>query len=143
MATLETKQQIILGGERVDRREVVMWPAGHPAPQTVVYEVWDTFNRLVYVGVADNFERRWSQHRSSSWWLGEIEVQNVVVQGYRSRSEARQVEASVINDQAAVYNTNLETGMYKMWMGLWEDPYRPTDDWDCVPVTTIYYRWVR
>lgn len=99
-----------------------------------VYEVWDTHHRLAYVGIADNFERRWRQHESSSWWMGEIEVWYVEVFGYRSRWDARQVEAQMINDQHAVFNTNKEAYAYRAWLELWENEDRQMDPFDCSPL---------
>jgi hypothetical protein len=93
--------------------------------------------------VADNFERRWRQHVANSWWFGEIEVDQIHVSGYRSRSEARQVEASIINEQAAVYNTERESRFYRLYRGLYEDPARPIDNWDCVPVDRVIYSRIR
>jgi predicted GIY-YIG superfamily endonuclease len=39
-----------------------------------MYEVWDDGGRLAYVGIADDFARRWRQHIEHSWWMGEITV---------------------------------------------------------------------
>ncbi len=105
-----------------------------PRATCFVYEVWDTMGRLAYVGIADNFERRWRQHVASSWWLGEIHVHYISVYGYRTRHEARQVEASVINEQSPVYNTSRETSAYAEYRQLWDSPDRPVDEWDCAPV---------
>ena len=105
-----------------------------PAARCWVYEVWDTQHRLAYVGIADNFERRWRQHCTSSWWLGEIDVWYIDLHGYRTRNEAEQVEAATINEQSPVYNTRLETRAYARYLRLWSDPYRPTDEMDCIPV---------
>lgn len=105
-----------------------------PPPACWVYEVWDTQHRLVYVGIADNFERRWAQHVAKSWWLGEVEVWYVDLCGYRSRGDARQVEAGMINDQHAVYNTNLEAPAYRAYCRMWADEDRLMDPFDCTPV---------
>ena len=77
------------------------------------YQVWDVHNRLVYVGIADSFTHRWTQHRRSSWWLGEVEIAYVDVTGWPSREAARMSEAVVINTQSPVYNTALEEGAYR------------------------------
>lgn len=108
--------------------------ARYPEAHCFVYEVWDSMHRLAYVGIADNFERRWQQHRRSSWWLGEIDIWYIDIFGYRSRWEARQMEACVINEQSPIYNTSLESAAYREYRALWEDPERPIDDLDCVPV---------
>jgi hypothetical protein len=101
---------------------------GRPDANCWVYEVWDTRGRLAYVGIADSFERRWQQHISSSWWLGEIDVWYISVYGYRTRWEARRVEACTINQQCPVYNTRLETSAYEAYLTTCED------EWDCIPM---------
>lgn len=85
-----------------DAKEVRCW----------VYEIWDTQNRLAYVGIADNWERRWTQHQRKSWWLNEITVQRIYLFGYRTRLEAQESEAEVIATQSPVYNTNQEHRAY-------------------------------
>jgi len=77
------------------------------------YAVWDTRNRLVYVGIAYNFRQRWAQHVRSSWWLGEVEVDRVEVTGWPTRTAARFAEACAINEQAAIYNTAREPSSYR------------------------------
>lgn len=110
-----------------------------PAPSCWVYEVWDTQGRLAYVGIADDFAKRWAQHLRMSWWLGEIDVWYVEVFGYRTRWEARQVEACVINEQNPVYNTSRETGAYLEYLRLNEDESRPVDEFDCVPMRKLRF----
>lgn len=80
------------------------------------YEVWDTRNRLAYVGLADSFPKRWAQHERTSWWLGEIEVERVVLIGWMDREDARQHEAAVINEQNPVYNTATEAPAYRRYL---------------------------
>jgi len=87
-----------------------------PEPRCWVYEVWDTRGRLAYVGIADNFERRWAQHVRASWWLGEIEIWYIHLCGYRTRSEAEQIEACTIDDQCPVYNTRTESGAFRRYL---------------------------
>lgn len=77
------------------------------------YQVWDALGRLVYVGIADNFLRRWAQHLRQSWWIGEIAVDRVEVTGWPDRQTARWSEACVINEQSPVYNTALESASYR------------------------------
>lgn len=102
-----------------------------PPAECWEYEVWDADDRLVYVGVADNFDRRWRQHEDKSWWLNEVKLKYVVVNGYRSRDEARQVEAQVINEHAPVYNTNREIRHYKRFLEHWDSPF---DEWTLMRV---------
>jgi excinuclease UvrABC nuclease subunit len=101
-----------------------------------VYEVWDDHNRLAYVGIADDFDRRWQQHASRSWWLSEIHVGRVFVTGYRSRTEARYVEAETIHDQSPIYNTNLEQSTYRRYRAV----AAVSDDTYCTPVRKRYFK---
>lgn len=108
---------------------------GQPPARCHVYEVRDANHRMLYVGIADKFERRWAQHVRNSWWLHENDVWYVRVLGYRSRDDARQVEASIINTESPVYNTNTETWAYRKYQELFEDDARLDDPWDCKPVS--------
>lgn len=84
------------------------------------YEVWDTMGRLAYVGIADDFRRRWEQHQRQSWWLGEIEVAHIDVIEYRTRGAARMSEAAMINEQSPVYNTSREEAAYRQYQAACE-----------------------
>lgn len=139
-----TSTQTRLSGEVVEKIVIELSDRGPaPAPRCYVYEVWDTRNRLAYVGMADHFERRWAQHRRNSYWMGEIEVRMVHISGYRSREDARQVEAGTINDQSAVYNTDKEAPAYARYRALWGNEARMNDPWDCAPITRTIYKWDR
>ncbi|MDQ0726834.1 GIY-YIG nuclease family protein [Microbacterium sp. W4I20] len=111
-----------------------------PAATCWVYEVWDARHRLAYVGIADDFAKRWAQHRRMSWWLGEIDIWYVDLFGYRSRWEARRVEAVTIHDQNPVYNTAQESSAYAAYMRL---SITPEDDLECVPVKRRRYEPMR
>jgi hypothetical protein len=86
--------------------------SGADVPTTTVeYQVWEG-NRLLYVGIADDFASRWSAHVRSSWWLGEVSFDRIEVTGWPSREVARWSEASVINQQSPIYNTARELAAY-------------------------------
>jgi len=70
---------------------------------------------LVYVGIADDFEARWRQHRRSSWWLGEVVVESIDVYWMTCREDARQMEAAIINREHPRYNTSLEKAAFKRY----------------------------
>jgi len=142
MAT-RTVEPYVLSGQRVEKMAIEI-PDSSTAPlaRCYVYEVWDRMNRLVYVGIADHFERRWAQHRRSSFWLGEITVAMVRVEGYRSREDARLVEACTINDQSAVYNTDREDRAYARYNAREDEEAWRDDPWGCTPVDRIIYKWV-
>lgn len=71
---------------------------------------------LVYVGIADDFEKRWQQHRRSSWWLNEVIVSEVSVFWMGCREHARQIEASVIHHERPRYNTAVEAAAYARYL---------------------------
>lgn len=100
------------------------------------YEVWDTRGRLAYVGIADDFLRRWAQHIRQSWWLGEIEVWYIEVTEHLTRTAARMSEAAAINEQSPVYNTASEASSYRAYLEAQE-----RDDWPGLGVVghTRYY----
>lgn len=94
----------LFGGESVD------------AAIALVYEVYEpdrehperAAKHPVYVGVTGRFSSRWTAHRSSSSWMAETDVLCVIVHGYRSRGEARKVEALLIEEHDPPFNTKIE-----------------------------------
>lgn len=63
---------------------------------------------LVYVGISEDFDRRWDQHRRRSWWLREVIVDQVDVHWMPSREAASQVEAAVIDLCRPQFNSATE-----------------------------------
>ena len=88
------------------------------------YQVWDTMNRLCYVGMTHNFQTRWNQHKRKSWWLGEIEVSYIELQGWATTAEAHMDEAAVIQDQNPVYNTSTES----YWFSRYQQELQRSED---------------
>lgn len=97
---------------RYERRDLGGWPAA----RCYVYEVWDSWGRLAYVGMTNNFSARWRQHQDKSWWLREIDVDRVIVNAYPSTRAAHMAEAATINDQSPVYNTKDEAYWYRAYL---------------------------
>jgi predicted GIY-YIG superfamily endonuclease len=85
------------------------------AKPCTVYLVHAIEHGLVYVGIADDFDRRWAQHRRQSWWLGEVVVEEVRLYHMWTREAARQMEAAIINREKPRYNTALEEGAYRRY----------------------------
>jgi predicted GIY-YIG superfamily endonuclease len=120
----------------IPRLDLVERYALRPPAKCWVYEIWDTKNRLAYVGIADNFERRWAQHGAKSWWLNEITIARVFLNGYRTRFEAQKVEAETIHYQSPVYNTRMEHSALAAW-------HRGSDNEDdCIPVKKRFFEGV-
>lgn len=121
------------------RRDAYATYSCRPDARCWLYEVWDDQNRLAYVGIADDFDRRWRQHVSKSWWLNEINVATVYVIGYQSRSEAKQLEAAVIHEQHPVYNTAPESASYARYK-LNQDRIDELGDQYMSPVKKRYFQ---
>ena len=99
------------GFQEAPRRDESLTRGGVPA-RCYTYQVWDAMNRLCYVGMTNNFSVRWNQHKRKSWWLGEVDVAFIEVQGWATTAEARMNEAVVIWQQNPVYNTSTESHWY-------------------------------
>jgi predicted GIY-YIG superfamily endonuclease len=70
--------------------------------QTYVYEAYDAFGNLLYVGITNDLKRRLNEHRrSAKWWTQQIEVRHTF---YASRDEAKEQESRVIANRSPVYN---------------------------------------
>jgi hypothetical protein len=94
--------------------------------------------RLCYVGMTHNFAVRWNQHKSKSWWLGEIEISYIELQGWASTAEAHMDEAVVIWDQNPVYNTSTESYWYERYQREQSNP-----DAIFAPVSRRVFRPIR
>lgn len=67
-----------------------------------VYRLFDETGVLLYVGIANNPERRWRQHRrEKSWWSA---VTRIEIHEHPTRREAERAEAFVIRIETPAYN---------------------------------------
>lgn len=69
---------------------------------TDLYRAFDASDQLLYVGIAENFELRLSQHESTSGWFDLAE--RVAVEWYESRSIALKAEAYAIRTENPLWN---------------------------------------
>ena len=97
---------------RVGRGFKVNWPTtfieSEDNPGAYVYEVLDRHERIVYVGITGDFAARWSSHLRQSWWATSVDICRVRLSGWRSRSDARKIEALTIAQFSPPCNTKPE-----------------------------------
>jgi predicted GIY-YIG superfamily endonuclease len=67
-----------------------------------LYRLFNRNLRLLYVGIAGNPGRRFSQHASDKFWWGE--VVDVRLIHYPTREEARVAEIQAIRSENPLYN---------------------------------------
>jgi excinuclease UvrABC nuclease subunit len=70
--------------------------------QTYLYEAYDAFGNLLYVGITNDLKRRLKEHRfSAKWWTQQTEIKHTL---YPSRYEAKEQESRVIADRSPGFN---------------------------------------
>lgn len=82
----------------------------HPrwAEPTAVYRLYDHAARLLYVGITNSVERRFSEHaRDHVWWP---DVGSREISWLSDRVSAERIERNVIRDEVPLYNGTDETG---------------------------------
>lgn len=69
---------------------------------TYVYEAFDAFGNLLYVGITNDLKRRLSEHRrSAKWWSQQTEIKHTV---HASRDDAKEHETQLIEFACPVFN---------------------------------------
>lgn len=69
---------------------------------TTLYRAFDSEGVLLYVGIAVDWGRRWSQHRERSHWYGQ--VTRVELEQHSTRSGAREAERQAVEDEKPIHN---------------------------------------
>lgn len=73
-----------------------------PSERTAVYRLYDADDRLLYVGITTNPQRRWWQHaRDKHWWP---EVTRKTVEWFETRKSAERIEKIEVEEEEPVYN---------------------------------------
>lgn len=75
-----------------------------PPGRTALYRLYDASDQLLYVGITNNLERRWREHRRDrrdTWWP---DVTHKVIEWLPSRRAAQAVERQVVQAEKPVYN---------------------------------------
>jgi predicted GIY-YIG superfamily endonuclease len=75
----------------------------YPAVMTAVYRLYDSSGRLLYVGVAEDFDMRLRQHSYSKAWWPKVVRKDVT--WYPDRLSALTEEARAIEVECPVHNT--------------------------------------
>jgi predicted GIY-YIG superfamily endonuclease len=71
-------------------------------PPTSLYRMYDSSQRLLYVGITSRGPRRWREHMASkAWW---DEVATVSVEHFPLRSDAASAEQWAIRNERPLYN---------------------------------------
>lgn len=66
-----------------------------------VYRLYDSDNRRLYVGLAQNVDRRLGEHVHKPWWPA---VEGVAVSKFDSRDDAREAETAAIVHELPAHN---------------------------------------
>lgn len=75
-----------------------------PPDRTALYRLYDAAGRLLYIGIAKDPKRRWSQHaleKADSWWP---DVASKTVEWLDSRKAAEEAELRAIEKEGPPYN---------------------------------------
>lgn len=74
-----------------------------PSPgRTALYHVYDAADLLLYIGISNDFDRRWRQHAEAQPWWAEHRWMRVY--WYDTRKEAETAEALAIEAEEPKYN---------------------------------------
>lgn len=95
-----------------------------PEP-TALYRAYDDAGRLLYVGIARNWGRRWAQHSSRAPWYGE--VTRLEVEMHPDRLTAAAAELAAIADEHPIHNVIGTRGLNRRTEQMPEPPRDPTD----------------
>jgi predicted GIY-YIG superfamily endonuclease len=69
---------------------------------TAVYRLYDSADRLLYVGISRNLIARWAQHAADKPWWPQVTRKTVVM--YGCRKEAELAEGKAIRSESPLYN---------------------------------------
>lgn len=69
---------------------------------TTVYRLFDTDDRLLYVGIAGNPGRRFEQHRTDKAWWGD--VARIDLEHFATREDALEAERHAITTERPTHN---------------------------------------
>lgn len=77
----------------------------HQRPETTavyLYRFWDSDGVLLYVGITDDIQKRWSTHSKTQPWWGRVSRKGF--QQYETREEAAAAESTAIRIERPLYN---------------------------------------
>ena len=99
--------------------------------RTALYRMFDREGTLLYVGITNNFGRRWARHAATQPWYPDVQRQTV--DWYPSREDAEREEVDAIKAEVPKYNTMHSPVPWRRWRGqpqvaAPQKPLRPDDD---------------
>lgn len=71
--------------------------------ETALYRIWGEADLLLYIGISNDFGRRWTEHAKKQPWWGE-KRRLAVDEWYASRPEAETAETAAIKAEGPKYN---------------------------------------
>ena len=71
--------------------------------QTALYRVWGDGDLLLYIGISDDFGRRWREHAKAQPWWDEMRRLTADI-WYDRREDAEDAEAAAIKAEGPKYN---------------------------------------
>jgi len=74
--------------------------------QTALYHIWGAAELLLYIGISDDFGRRWKQHAKQQPWWGE-KRRLTVDEWFDRREDAEAAEAAAVKAEKPKYNKKL------------------------------------
>jgi len=74
--------------------------------QTALYRIWGDTDLLLYIGISDDFGRRWKQHAKAQPWWGEMR-RLTVDEWFDRREDAETAEALAVKAERPKYNKKL------------------------------------
>jgi predicted GIY-YIG superfamily endonuclease len=72
---------------------------------TLLYRMYDIDGALLYVGITNNWPRRYLAHEQDKWWIGDVAL--VEFEDYDYRDQAEIAECRVIEDERPIHNDML------------------------------------
>lgn len=94
----------------------------YPLAMTAVYRLYDVLGRLIYVGIASDFDKRFAQHRQFKDWWPQVARKDVI--WFDNRYDALYEEAWAIETEGPVYNEKVGADPIGL-MVIHREPYRP------------------
>ncbi|MEU1434010.1 GIY-YIG nuclease family protein [Streptomyces sp. NPDC005786] len=88
--------------DEIEVCRVVEWGAPLAPTPVAVYRLRDQRKRLLYVGVTDNLEHRWTGHAADKVWWADVATRSV--EWHPTRTHALVAEAAAIRAEEPLYN---------------------------------------
>jgi len=91
--------------------------------RTALYRLHDAGGCLLYIGIANDPERRWLEHAASKGWWSQVDRQDV--QWWPSRPEAEAAETAAIRAERPLHNRSKSLDRKRAGKDTWRVPVTP------------------